>query len=395
MSFSEEGVYTEPSADPSRSDSSKQKIKNRARLTIPPQVIANAVGLAIFTTLRGGWYVTGAMGSGLLVSRLPDGSWSPPSAIQVLSVGAGLQFGVDIYDCVCVINTREALSAFTNTRVSIGGDMAVSAGPWGAGSAVEVGTSMGSKSEEEKMRKKKGKEVADPTPVGLGVGVTGDDTSSSTSLPTQDSNHLQAERPGAKIQRRISSSSLKPVFSYVKSRGFYVGVQVDGTVIVERKDANAAFYGGTVRVEQILRGEVPVQGGQWPAGARVLHDVLRGAEGGSSYAQSTASFANNDLPHEVASSSTAASVDGRSSTGAPPSIRVGSSLPAGTSFEKGGYAESSSAMAEPRSPVDAATYQKGGDAEPPAYMGGPVDEPPPAYEEDGAHRPEVGDKKQG
>ncbi|KAH8749358.1 Ysc84 actin-binding domain-containing protein [Diaporthe sp. PMI_573] len=63
----------------------------------------------------------------------------------------------------------------------------------------------------------------------------------------------------------------KPVYSYVNSRGFYDGIQVDGTVITE--------YGERIPVEKILRGEVPAQGpaGMWPAGARTLLEILKGA----------------------------------------------------------------------------------------------------------------------
>jgi hypothetical protein len=59
--------------------------------------------------------------------------------------------GLDIYDCVCVINSREALNAFAKTRVALGSDLAVVAGPYGAGGAVEMGMGVdGKKSKEAK-----------------------------------------------------------------------------------------------------------------------------------------------------------------------------------------------------------------------------------------------------
>lgn len=87
-------------------------------------------------------------------------------------------------------------------------------------------------------------------------------------------------------RRSLSANSFKPVFSYVKSRGFYAGIRVDGTVVVERKEANAAFYGAHVSVEQIIKGQVPpaAQGGapgMWPAGAQSLLASLRNAEKGA------------------------------------------------------------------------------------------------------------------
>jgi hypothetical protein len=88
-----------------------------------------------------------------------------------------------------------------------------------------------------------------------------------------------------KIERKPSpfrEAIRKPVYSYVKSRGFYAGVQIDGTVIASRNGANAKFYGAELPVGKILAGEVPRQGpaGMWPAGAKGLFDVLKGAESG-------------------------------------------------------------------------------------------------------------------
>ena len=211
-------------------------------VTIPPKVISKAVGLAIFTTLRAGFQVSGATGSGVLIARLPNGTWSPPSGIQVHSVGGGFQIGLDIYDCVCVINSKEALAAFMDTRVSLGSDLAVVAGPYGAGGAVDFGTAV-ERGREEKAA-------------------------------------LRPDDEKAK-RRSVSASALKPVFSYVKSRGFYAGVQVDGTVVVERREANAAFYGAPVSVQQVLQGQVQqhAAGDRWPVGARELLATLKGAEG--------------------------------------------------------------------------------------------------------------------
>lgn len=59
---------------------------------------------------------------------------------MVNSLGMGVMAGVEIYEYVLVINTREALARFEKARVSLGGDVGVSAGPWSVGSRVEVGS---------------------------------------------------------------------------------------------------------------------------------------------------------------------------------------------------------------------------------------------------------------
>ncbi|UKZ89621.1 uncharacterized protein TrAFT101_004665 [Trichoderma asperellum] len=282
--FCKKGVYADPagsslptSTDPNAAESTdrvidptREKPKNRVIVTIPPKVISKAVGLAIFTTLRAGFQVSGATGSGILIARLPDGSWSPPSGIQLHSVGGGFQIGLDIYDCVCVINNREALAAFTNTRVSLGSDLAVVAGPYGAGAAVEFGTSLDPRGSSSRGNSR-------PSSPHGGDSHAQQQQQSQQNLQPNDSADKKSHR------RSLSASAVKPVFSYVKSRGFYAGIRIDGTVVAERKDANAAFYGHSVSVDQILKGQVPPQGppGMWPAGAQTLFGVLKGAEAGA------------------------------------------------------------------------------------------------------------------
>lgn len=251
------------------------------------------MGLAIFTTARAGFHVSGATGSGVIVARLPDGSWSPPSGIQVHSVGAGFMIGLDIYDCVVVINTREALEAFTKTRMSLGSDLAVVAGPWGAGGSVDFAAPQSQKGKgkagdpaasPDAAKDAEGKPATPPPatsekhpdnagPVPAVNEPAGDKASAET-----------AERPQAGKERKpsgLKQAIKQPTYSYVKSRGFYAGVQVDGTIVTERKDANTAFYGEPVGVQNILKGEAPLVPGRenWVNIVKPLFDTIKGAEG--------------------------------------------------------------------------------------------------------------------
>ncbi|KAF5656813.1 YSC84-like protein [Fusarium heterosporum] len=98
---------------------------------ILPDIISNAKGLAIFTGFRAGMYFAGAGGSGVVIARLTDGTWSSPSAFAVRSGSVGLVYGVDVYDCVCVLNTKEAVDAYKKSEVNLGGAVALAAGPLG------------------------------------------------------------------------------------------------------------------------------------------------------------------------------------------------------------------------------------------------------------------------
>jgi lipid-binding SYLF domain-containing protein len=106
---------------------------------IPPEVLRTACGLAIFTSMRTAFsFIGGAGGAGVVVARLEDGSWSAPS-MSPNSLTVGLMIGVDIFDAVLVIRTPEALKSFASHKATLGSDIGVAAGPFGAGAAIEVG----------------------------------------------------------------------------------------------------------------------------------------------------------------------------------------------------------------------------------------------------------------
>ena len=58
---------------------------------IPPRILKNAKGLAIITVFKAGFLFSGRAGSGVIVARLPDGSWSAPSAIVTAGAGVGVK----------------------------------------------------------------------------------------------------------------------------------------------------------------------------------------------------------------------------------------------------------------------------------------------------------------
>ena len=98
---------------------------------LPPEAITNAKGLAIFSAFRAGMMFAGTAGSGVVVARLADGSWSPPSVFSVKSGGFGLVYGVNYFDCVCVLNNEAAVDAYRSPEVTLGGRLDLAAGPVG------------------------------------------------------------------------------------------------------------------------------------------------------------------------------------------------------------------------------------------------------------------------
>ncbi|KAI9709632.1 MAG: hypothetical protein M1828_002393 [Chrysothrix sp. TS-e1954] len=206
-SFCKDGFYQEELYQTPEGPKAKQQVIKK----IPADVIKRAKGLAIFTTMRTGLWFSGAGGSGILIGRKADGEWGPPAGIMLHTAGLGFLVGIDIYDCVLVINTDEALAAFSKWRCTVGGEISAVAGPAGVGGVLET-----------EMHKRQA-----------------------------------------------------PVFNYLKSRGFYAGVQIDGTVIIERNDENARFYGGKVAIADVLAGRVPSRTHE----LEMLNETLKAAQG--------------------------------------------------------------------------------------------------------------------
>ncbi|WFD24044.1 hypothetical protein MEQU1_002741 [Malassezia equina] len=192
--------------------------ENAARKTqpmlvkIPPEVLRGAKGVAIFTVFRSGFIFSGAGGSGVVLTKDANGEWGPPSGLLVHTAGWGLMAGVDIYDVVLVLRNQRAVDAFKYPKISVGGELSLSAGPVGNGAIIDSG--------------------------------------------------LEAS----------------PCFSYIKSKGLYAGVQLDGTIILTRSDENARFYNYPgVSVETILNNKIPRH--QLPRECMPLWQALCAGEG--------------------------------------------------------------------------------------------------------------------
>jgi lipid-binding SYLF domain-containing protein len=90
------------------------------------QVVRECHGLAVLHVLRAGLHSPAASGSGVIVSRLPDGKWSGASTIVV---DYDLPPGVDVADIVIVVNDRNGLDLVFSPSGMLGKDLAIEPGP--------------------------------------------------------------------------------------------------------------------------------------------------------------------------------------------------------------------------------------------------------------------------
>jgi SH3 domain-containing YSC84-like protein 1 len=115
-----------------------ERFRDMPEKGIPDTVLRDAKGLAVLTVLKAGFMFSGQGGWGVIVARTPKG-WSGPSAIGTGGAGFGLQIGAEVTEFVLVLNTPEAVDAFSRAaNVKLGADLSVAAGPVGRDLAAGV-----------------------------------------------------------------------------------------------------------------------------------------------------------------------------------------------------------------------------------------------------------------
>ncbi|KAH8835851.1 hypothetical protein DL96DRAFT_1666466 [Flagelloscypha sp. PMI_526] len=189
---------------------------------IPLHVLERAKGFAIFSVFKAGFVFSARAGSGVVIARLPDGSWSAPSAIGTAGLGVGGQLGAEVTDFLIILNSSAAVRSFMAAgSLTLGGNMSIAIGPLG--------------------------------------------------------------RNGEATGAVNSSGKVAAMYSYSKTRGLFGGVSVEGSVIVERQDANAIAYGSDVTVRQLLGGQVDVPG--WAEGLHKALETCTGLPSGRKWIQ--------------------------------------------------------------------------------------------------------------
>ncbi|XP_010052155.2 FYVE, RhoGEF and PH domain-containing protein 5 [Eucalyptus grandis] len=163
---------------------------------IPDAILRQAKGLAIITVAKVGMMVTYNIGTGLVVARREDGSWSPPSAISSCGIGWGAQAGGELTDFVIVLRTTEAVKTFGGTaHFSVGAGLSAAVGPIGRAAEADV---------------------------------------------------------------RAGDGGCAACYTYSCSKGAFVGCSLQGSVVTTRTRENCRFYGSqSINALDILLGSLP------------------------------------------------------------------------------------------------------------------------------------------
>lgn len=161
---------------------------------IPAEMIRNCAGLAFLTVIKAGMIWTGKIGTGLVIARLDDGSWSAPSGIGTAGLGFGAEIGGEIIDFMIVLGSKGAVNTFKKgTQVSVGAGLELAVGPLGRAAGGSVNASGG---------------------------------------------------------------GLSANYTYSRAKGAFAGVGLHGSTILVRGEMNRKFYGRDVTPMEILNGHV-------------------------------------------------------------------------------------------------------------------------------------------
>jgi lipid-binding SYLF domain-containing protein len=98
---------------------------------IPQEILSKAECVAVVPSmLKGGFIVAGKYGRGLASCRNPKG-WSAPAFFTIAGGSFGFQIGGQAVDLVMLIMNNDGMQRLLSSKVSLGADASVAAGPVG------------------------------------------------------------------------------------------------------------------------------------------------------------------------------------------------------------------------------------------------------------------------
>jgi lipid-binding SYLF domain-containing protein len=150
-------------------------------------------GICFINIVEVGFVFSGNVGTGILMARREDGSWSPPSSIGVSGIGWGFIMGASLKEIVYLIYDESTLKAMAGDMgVKLGTQTEASLGNWGR--------------------------TADMT-------------------------------------NFLTNKGVAPNIALSYSQGIFGGLSIEGAVCKPRSKVNEKFYGKKISPTEILFGE--------------------------------------------------------------------------------------------------------------------------------------------
>jgi len=184
---------TEAQAIVDKSKGAFSNLVNDANYSWLHEYLKTAKGVVIFPQiLKGGFFLGGSGGTGVLLARNDDGTWSGPAFYTLASITFGLQIGGEAAELVMVALNKKAIDSLLSSSVKLGGDVSIAVGPVGAGAKGAL------------------------------------------NIPEVKADFV----------------------SFSKTMGLYGGLNLEGSVMQVRESLNTSYYGKDVTPNEILTGKV-------------------------------------------------------------------------------------------------------------------------------------------
>jgi lipid-binding SYLF domain-containing protein len=111
---------------------------------IPRDILKNAWAVVVFPgVLKGAFIVGGQGGKGVVVRKLPDGTWSAPAFLNITGASFGPQIGGQKIDYILVVRNESGIDSLLKDKFEIGGEASVAAGPVGRAAAASTSGTLG------------------------------------------------------------------------------------------------------------------------------------------------------------------------------------------------------------------------------------------------------------
>jgi SH3 domain-containing YSC84-like protein 1 len=111
---------------------------------IPLDLLSRAKCVAVFpSTLKAGFVVGAKYGYGLVSCRQPEsGTWGAPAFFTIAGGSVGLQIGAKATDLILLFTNDTGVQGLLNSKVTLGADLGVSAGPVGRDASASTNVSL-------------------------------------------------------------------------------------------------------------------------------------------------------------------------------------------------------------------------------------------------------------
>jgi len=165
---------------------------------IPKALFSNCKGMILISVVEVGFIFSGNVGTGIILAKNKDGTWSKPAACGLTGIGWGLLVGGSVKDIIVFIMDDQTLEGVSgDSGLKMGGQLELTIGPWGRTAKVDIG---------------------------------------------------------------VSNRGLSGTFSIAYSKGAFFGMNIEGAVVGTRNAVNSYFYEKDVTARQILfSDEVEIQ----------------------------------------------------------------------------------------------------------------------------------------